>query len=1024
MYGGEKGESSLGRQPHPTNRVYHFRDTSKEVEEEEGILDEDETSSTQLTKQSKTKLKKKVVLTVNVNPRVIATRKFDSNDIRIIRAARETSQQKEEEEEEDVIETNNSNVSEKPLPYGEISKSVVTAAAVTATAFEARGQKRRGDTNYSNNDGDNPKSVQRLLKAQRLLTMAQITPSQRLERMQQSSQSVMAGAGSGTGLIGMEDTVVPMGSYSMRFGGYGSLEEEIENQQILLPPIELRMADTFDSVDNMVDSKSSLLPGRRWVNNSKQVTSSRSSSSLGGDGQRQHRTTLSSSSTKSAFLSNQYYKPPGVGEVGYTNIVLSTTPPSITSSSLPGEGGGGGGGQVATPLIQYDPVAAERLLFNQPTKWLARNVQIALPLGLWVCGVVLDVVLGKEVVHRTRRARELNLIIGNLGPAIIKAGQALASRPDLLPGEYLEELQKLQDDVPTFGNDIAFRIVEEELKQKFVDVFELIEPEPVAAASIGQVYKGRLKSNGQTVAIKIQRPKTEEIIALDLYVLRWWGGVYNGIFRLFGRDIDLQNVMDDFGTLLYGEIDYVAEAANARRFSELYAEEAITDVFVPKVYSELTTRKVLTMEWVDGFRLTDSESLEANNLDRKKLVDTLVQCSLRQIMGSGFFHADPHAGNLLATCDGRLCYLDFGMMSYADVAQRNGFLLAIVHIVNRDWGELVRVYQRLGFIPEGTDSKPIELALEQALPDVLSADISELNFKNVVGKLGDIMYKFPFSLPPFYISIIRCLGVLEGLAIQVDPKSRIISDAYPYVANRVLTDDSQEELREALRRLIITADGHIRWSRLESLLDEAKESSGFDIVPAASKLIDFVISNEGGDLLDDIADQIVFEADSLGRDTVLYITRALGVLVKPDGPVAAKVLRALVEHLQTEQEAGNDLPSSVTTAMSKFLSSIMDTLPEPSPSIQRTMKIGRVLGTREASTLSSSSSSKIAGADTVDAINKFVPLLRKLSQEPKITNKASEVVARLGERAMSRGLRFMFGLPPPVYEAINSDKVK
>lgn len=123
------------------------------------------------------------------------------------------------------------------------------------------------------------------------------------------------------------------------------------------------------------------------------------------------------------------------------------------------------------------------------------------------------------------------------------------------------------------------------------------------------------------------------------------------------------------------------------------------------------------------------------------------------------------------------------MMSYAASKQRNGFLLAVVHIVNRDWGELVNVYQRLGFIPEGTDLKPIELALEDALPDVLNADISELNFKNVVGELGDIMYTYPFSLPPFYISIIRCLGVLEGLAIQVDPKARIISIPSPPFAN-------------------------------------------------------------------------------------------------------------------------------------------------------------------------------------------------------------------------------------------------
>jgi aarF domain-containing kinase len=267
------------------------------------------------------------------------------------------------------------------------------------------------------------------------------------------------------------------------------------------------------------------------------------------------------------------------------------------------------------------------------------------------------------------------------------------------------------------------------------------------------------------VALKIQRPKCEEIIALDLYVLRWWSGVYNQIFYLLNRNINLQSIIDDFGELIYREIDYVAEAANAQRFSELYA--GVTDVFVPKIYSDLTTSKVLTMEWVDGFRLTDSASLATFGLDRKKLVDTLVQCSLQQILENGFFHADPHAGNLLACKDGRLCYLDFGMMSYAEVSQRNGFLLAVVHIVNRDWGELVRVYQKLGFIPEGTDLKPIEVALENALPDVLNSDISELNFKNVVNKLGDIMYTYPFSLPPFYIAIIRCLGVLEGLAIQV-----------------------------------------------------------------------------------------------------------------------------------------------------------------------------------------------------------------------------------------------------------------
>ena len=294
-----------------------------------------------------------------------------------------------------------------------------------------------------------------------------------------------------------------------------------------------------------------------------------------------------------------------------------------------------GGVKVAEPLVRYDPVAAEKLLFRQPAKWIVRNVQIAFPIGWWAAGVVSDYLSGQN--RRRQRAQQLNQAISGLGPAIIKGGQALASRSDLLPSEYLEEMQKLQDDVPRFSTTLALATVEKELGMPFDQVFELIEQEPVAAASIGQVYKARLLSNGDVVALKIMRPGCEEIIALDLYVLRWWSGIYNQIFKFLNRDIDVQSIIDDFGELIYREIDYVAEAANAQRFNELYA--GVTDVFVPKVYSELTTSKVLTMEWVDGFRLTDNTNLAAYGLNRKKLVNTLVQCSLRQILENGFFHA-------------------------------------------------------------------------------------------------------------------------------------------------------------------------------------------------------------------------------------------------------------------------------------------------------------------------------------------------------------------------------------------------
>lgn len=288
------------------------------------------------------------------------------------------------------------------------------------------------------------------------------------------------------------------------------------------------------------------------------------------------------------------------------------------------------GAKVAEPLVKYDPVAAEKLLFRQPTKWVVRNFQIALPIGWWAVGVAADFVSGQSS-NRRARAQQLTEAISGLGPAIIKGGQALASRPDLLPSEYLEELQKLQDDVPRFSNQLALATVREELGKEFDELFELVEEEPIAAASIGQVYKAILKENGDIVALKIQRPGCEEIIALDLYVLRWWSGVYNSIFRLLNRDINVQSIIDDFGELIYREIDYVAEAANAQRFNELYA--GVKDVFVPKIYSELTTSKVLTMEWVDGFRLTDRASLEEYGLNESKLVDTLVQCSLRQILG-------------------------------------------------------------------------------------------------------------------------------------------------------------------------------------------------------------------------------------------------------------------------------------------------------------------------------------------------------------------------------------------------------
>lgn len=174
-------------------------------------------------------------------------------------------------------------------------------------------------------------------------------------------------------------------------------------------------------------------------------------------------------------------------------------------------------------------------------------------------------------------------------------GQALSSRSDLLPKEYLESLEELQDRCPSFPTEQALALFEAELGMKFEEVFDVDSLQPVAAASIGQVYKARMKANGQSVAVKIQRPNCEELIELDLFILRWYSKRAQDVLKLLKRDVDLVSVVDDFGELLYREIDYRAEAVNAQRFAELYAN--IPDVFVPKIYTSLSTRKVLTMEW-------------------------------------------------------------------------------------------------------------------------------------------------------------------------------------------------------------------------------------------------------------------------------------------------------------------------------------------------------------------------------------------------------------------------------------------
>ena len=630
--------------------------------------------------------------------------------------------------------------------------------------------------------------------------------------------------------------------------------------------------------------------------------------------------------------------------------------------------------RVAEPEIKYDAMRQQEELYTQPLRWLTRNVQLFVPLSFFILAVVFDIVLGKEKARRQKRADELLDVISKQSPAIIKAGQALASRPDLFPKEYLDSLQKLQDRCPAYPTERALAQFEGEVGLPFDEVFTYSLPlEPVAAASIGQVYKGRLKSNGAEVAIKIQRPDCMASISTDLFVLRWYSGLAERLLRAVGRDISLVSVIDDFGELIYREMDYRAEAINAQRFAELYA--SIPDVFVPKVYPDLSTGKVLTMEWVEGARLSDKAAISRMGLDSSKFVDILVQCSLRQMLENGFFHADPHGGNLLAMPSGKLCFLDFGMVSYVESSQRYSIIEAVVHLVNRDFAALAGLYRRMGFIPEDVDQEPLVLALEKALPDVLNASVGELNIKAIINKLGDVMFRFPFSLPPYYISIIRCLGVLEGVALQADENFRIIEDAYPYIASRLLTD-SAEELQAALQQLLFEKDGEEpRWDRLEELLERAGDVSDYSTDEAIDRLVAYLASdNEAGTRLRGvIKKQVVENADVFfERGAEVLSTQLRG---------GGSALLGTAAWLATKSQEGS------VAVIEELLSLMSSNSPESGPTLvgeERLAKATKILRL-------------LAQTEVLD-----IRLARKVLKEPLVAQMVSEIVSTVLERNSGR----------------------
>ena len=550
---------------------------------------------------------------------------------------------------------------------------------------------------------------------------------------------------------------------------------------------------------------------------------------------------------------------------------------------------------IAQPQTLYDPLGIAAHYQNRKVQVIRRIFAVLGPTLSFVFGLWSDSKRGIVVKNNRRRATQLRVLLTQLGPAYIKIGQALSTRPDLVPPVYLEELTKLQDQLPPFANEIAYQFIKEELGAPPEEVYAEFSAQPIAAASLGQVYKGKLKT-GEEVAVKVQRPDLREGITIDLYILRnlaaW---AQKKIKRVRS---DLVGILDELGDRIFEEMDYIHEGENAERFFELYGH--IKDVYVPQIYWEYTNRRVLTMEWINGTKLTQTEEISAQGIDARYLIEVGVQCSLRQLLEHGFFHADPHPGNLLATTDGKLAYLDFGMMSEIKPAQRYGLIEAIVHVVNRDFEGLAKDYVKLDFLSPETDLTPIIPAFARVFADAQGASVAELNIKSITDELSALMYEYPFRVPPYYALIIRSLVTLEGIAIFIDPNFKVLSEAYPYVSKRLLTDPAPQ-LRTSLQDLLFK-DGRFRWNRLENLLLNARKSQDYDFDLVLNQGIEFLSSERGAFIRDKLVDESVNGLDALGKNVLHNFTYLLrervGLTAVNETPAATVEQQQTLEHIK------------------------------------------------------------------------------------------------------------------------------
>ena len=381
----------------------------------------------------------------------------------------------------------------------------------------------------------------------------------------------------------------------------------------------------------------------------------------------------------------------------------------------------------------------------------------------------------RPVVDYSRWER-VRMVAEDLGPSFVKLAQVLSNRPDILPEDLIVELEKLQNDVPPFEFAKAREIIQAETGQLLEELFNEFNEVPIGSASIGQVYKAQLHT-GEEVVIKVQRPGVKEMVETDLIILRDFVRLTENYLKKQGI-INPMDIVTTFEKTMRKELDYINEARNIEQFKNVYKD--YPTLYIPKAYKSISTSKILVLEYVSGCKITDVRQQRAWGIDPRDTAEKGMDIYLTQFFEYGFFHADPHPGNVLVRQDGVICLLDFGMVGKLMKKDKFAFSGILLSMAQQDPKSMAINLKRLAMDNDITDIKAFEYDLNELIEEFASLDVAEMNIADFSKQLQKIIYNYHLKIPASAFLILRALVILEGIGKVIHPEFKMFQFVKPY----------------------------------------------------------------------------------------------------------------------------------------------------------------------------------------------------------------------------------------------------